>query len=167
VNWSLVQDDLPPSSKDFRRQANASSKRAAAPEFNPERLSVHGRGGIGSYVAAWHLSRVIALHRNTWEAVASHRATPYFNWRYCIVLNNELVASGVIPRSRLPVPPRRRASLGPTRPGSPAGPSANQGAVVLDQADAMPRFAGAGSVRKLGLDRPRADPWRHKVSRRS
>jgi soluble lytic murein transglycosylase-like protein len=106
---------------------------------------------IGSYVAAWHLSRVIALHGNTWEAVARyHSATPYFNRRYRILLNNELVASGVIPGSRLPVPPLRPASLGPTRPGSPGGPNANQGAVVLDQADALPRFAAAGSVQEAG-----------------
>jgi soluble lytic murein transglycosylase-like protein len=102
---------------------------------------------IGSYVAAWHLSRVIALHGNTWEAVARyHSATPYFNRRYRILLNNELVASGVIPGSRLPVPPLRPASLGPTRPGSRAFVIADPSAVVLDRHDAAPGIPAVGSV---------------------
>jgi soluble lytic murein transglycosylase-like protein len=64
---------------------------------------------IGTYVAAWHLSRVIAVHGNTWEGVARyHSGTPYFNRRYQILLNNELVAAGVIGGQRRAVPPLRQ-----------------------------------------------------------
>lgn len=63
---------------------------------------------VGTYVAAWHLKKGIAKHGNTWFAVARyHSATPYFNNRYQILLNNELVKSGVIHGKQLPVPPLR------------------------------------------------------------
>lgn len=62
----------------------------------------------GTYVAAWHLKKGIAKHGNTWFAVARyHSATPYFNNRYQILLNNELVKAGVIQGKRMPVPPLR------------------------------------------------------------
>lgn len=65
---------------------------------------------IGTYVAAWHLKKGIHKHGNTWFAVASyHSATPYFNNRYQILLNNELVKAGVIQNQKLPVPPLRPA----------------------------------------------------------
>lgn len=68
---------------------------------------------IGSYVAAWLLSRVIASHGNTWEAVARyHSGTPHFNRRYRILLNNALVAEGALPGSRLPVPALHPGALG-------------------------------------------------------
>jgi soluble lytic murein transglycosylase-like protein len=89
---------------------------------------------IGSYVAAWHLSRVIALHGNTWEAVARyHSATPYFNRRYRILLNNELVAAGVIPGSRLPVPAIRPDPPQPSRRQARAAAMAPQSSVVVDR----------------------------------
>lgn len=95
---------------------------------------------IGTYVAAWHLSRIIASHGNTWEAVARyHSATPYFNRRYRILLNNELVAAGVIRGARLPVPTLHSAGVEPARPGSRATPSANSPAIVVDQQDAGQR----------------------------
>lgn len=64
---------------------------------------------IGTYVAAWHLSKTIARHGNTWFGVATyHSATPYFNHRYQILLNNEMVKSGVFEGAVLPVPPLRK-----------------------------------------------------------
>ena len=63
---------------------------------------------VGTYVAAWHLSKAMARYGNTWYGVASyHSATPYFNRRYQIMLNNELVKSGVIAGRVFPVPPLR------------------------------------------------------------
>lgn len=63
---------------------------------------------VGTYVAAWHLKKGIAKHGNTWYAVARyHSATPYFNNRYQILLNNELIKAGVIQGKRMPVPPLR------------------------------------------------------------
>lgn len=89
---------------------------------------------IGSYVAAWHLSRVIAVHGNTWEAVARyHSATPYFNRRYRILLNNELVAAGAIRGSRLLVPAIRPGRFPPARPASNMTASAFTPVVVVDQ----------------------------------
>lgn len=63
---------------------------------------------IGTYVAAWHLSKVIARHGNTWRGIAAyHSTTPYFNNRYQILLNNEMVRSGAMEGKILPVPPLR------------------------------------------------------------
>lgn len=63
---------------------------------------------VGTYVAAWHLSKSIARHGNTWFGIAAyHSATPYFNKRYQILLNNEMVRSGSIQGQILPVPPLR------------------------------------------------------------
>ncbi|MDF2461920.1 MAG: Lytic transglycosylase, catalytic [Ramlibacter sp.] len=60
---------------------------------------------VGTYVAAWHLRRVVERHGNTWEGVARyHSATPYFNKRYQILLTNEPVRSKVLqgPLQRVP-----------------------------------------------------------------
>lgn len=63
---------------------------------------------VGTYVAAWHLSKAIARHGNTWYGIATyHSATPYFNNRYQILLNNEMVRSGAMAGRILPVPPLR------------------------------------------------------------
>lgn len=60
---------------------------------------------VGTYVAAWHLSKLIADHGNSWEAIARyHSATPYFNHRYQVLLNNELVKAGAITSQMRPVP---------------------------------------------------------------
>lgn len=69
---------------------------------------------VGTYVAAWHLSKMIAKHGNTWYGIAAyHSATPYFNNRYQILLRNEMVKSGSMEGKLQPVP-----SL---RPGPKAG----------------------------------------------
>lgn len=63
---------------------------------------------VGTYVAAWHLSKEIARHGNTWFGIAAyHSTTPYFNRRYQILLNNEMVRSGVMQGQIYPVPPLR------------------------------------------------------------
>lgn len=86
---------------------------------------------VATYVAAWHLRRAQDRHGNTWEGVAAyHSATPAYNWRYRVLLHNELVRMGVIQGrlQRVPslsqaaapvvVPPARpqdSAQAGPTR----------------------------------------------------
>jgi soluble lytic murein transglycosylase-like protein len=71
---------------------------------------------IGTYVAAWHLSKVIARHGNTWRGIAAyHSTTPYFNNRYQILLNNEMVRSGAMDGKILPVPPLRPGKVTTTK----------------------------------------------------
>lgn len=61
---------------------------------------------ISTYVTAWHLSKEIARHGNTWYGVAAyHSATPYFNNRYQIMLQNALINAGVITGQIKAVPP--------------------------------------------------------------
>jgi len=63
---------------------------------------------IGTYVAAWHLRRTIATHGNSWFGIAAyHSTTPYYNARYQVLLNNEMVRSGVLQGPVLAVPPLR------------------------------------------------------------
>jgi soluble lytic murein transglycosylase-like protein len=90
---------------------------------------------VATYVAAWHLKQNIAQHGNTWTGIASyHSQTPYFNRRYQIMLNNELVRSGAMPGVILSVPPLRGDSAAALKSGkaSPAGSSGS--AVVIDDA---------------------------------
>lgn len=64
---------------------------------------------VGTYVAAWHLSKTIARYGNTWAGIAAyHSATPYFNARYQALLNNEMVKSGLLDGPSMPVPPLTR-----------------------------------------------------------
>jgi hypothetical protein len=106
---------------------------------------------IGSYVAAWHLSKVIALHGNTWEAVARyHSGTPYFNRRYRILLNNELVAAGVLSGPRLPVPALRPGDPVSTRSHPDGKASADTPAVILDQPDAATLTPNLASAKEAG-----------------
>jgi hypothetical protein len=99
---------------------------------------------VGTYVAAWHLSRLTALHGNTWEAVARyHSATPYHNRRYRILLNNELVAAGVLPGRRVAVPAGRPQLQARAAGMAPASAGAGLPAVVLDQPEAGRAAPGA------------------------
>ena len=67
---------------------------------------------IGIYVAAWQLKKGMASRGNTWEGVANyHSSTPYFNRRYQVLLNNELVRSKVISGAMLQVPPLRPGTV--------------------------------------------------------
>ncbi len=90
---------------------------------------------VGSYVAAWHLRRVVERHGNTWEGVARyHSATPYFNKRYQILLTNELVRNKVLPGPLQRVPPiNRSASTEEKFPAHSELPS-TQHTVVVDTA---------------------------------
>lgn len=68
---------------------------------------------VGTYVSAWHLSKIIVKHGNSWEAIARyHSGTPYFNQRYRALLNNELVRTGVLAGKVVPVPPMIKAGGG-------------------------------------------------------
>ena len=63
---------------------------------------------VSTYVAAWQLRRHMVKHGYTWEAVAKyHSGTPYFNWRYQVMLYNELVRLGVLTGPIRAVPPVR------------------------------------------------------------
>lgn len=96
---------------------------------------------IGTYVAAWHLSKSIARHGNTWFAVATyHSATPYFNRRYQVLIRNELIRSGVISGSISKVPPFKRS-----------GASSKSGSTTkrLNKPD---QFAAAGASNSIAFD---------------
>jgi hypothetical protein len=81
------------------------------------------------YVAAWHLSGLVAAHGNSWTTIARyHSATPSRNHRYQLLRAREPVAAGVLAANRIPV--GRPASPAFTGTGVDAGPDAN--AVVLD-----------------------------------
>lgn len=107
-------------------------------------LAKHGIGPgqlsdpcVGTFVAAWHLGKMVARHGNTWDAIARyHSATPYFNRRYQALLWNELVQSGAIPGKSMPVPPLNNLEgAHPARPffrkGSPNSNDSN--VVVFDE----------------------------------
>lgn len=81
---------------------------------------------ISTYVTAWHLSKEIAKHGNTWFGVAAyHSVTPYFNNRYQIMLKNALIDAGVISDMKQPVPPLKRSS-GQSTPSYRATPTMTQ-----------------------------------------
>ena len=62
----------------------------------------------GIYVAAWHLSKQLKAHGNTWYAIgAYHSATPYYNQRYQALVYNALVSMRAAPGPKLRVPPMR------------------------------------------------------------
>ena len=61
---------------------------------------------VGTYVAAWHLSKKVKAFGNTWYAIgAYHSTTPYFNQRYQALVFNSLVNQGMMPGPKLQVPP--------------------------------------------------------------
>lgn len=64
---------------------------------------------ISTYVAAWNLSKKINRWGNNWFGVAAyHSTTPYYNYRYQVILHNEMVKSGSIQGNRLAVPPLKQ-----------------------------------------------------------
>ena len=64
---------------------------------------------IGTYVAGWHLARVVAKHGNTWEGIATyHSGSPYCNRRYQVLVHNEMVSAGVVAGQLQAVPPFRQ-----------------------------------------------------------
>lgn len=67
---------------------------------------------VSTYTAAWLLRRHIEKHGNTWEAVARyHSGNPYENQIYQVLLKNELVRSGAMTGSVMPVPRRQSTSV--------------------------------------------------------
>jgi soluble lytic murein transglycosylase-like protein len=89
-------------------------------------------GCIGGYVAAWHLSTLIAAHGNSWATIARyHSATPSLNLRYQVLLANELNSAGVISGRKAPVPVTRRAL-----PAHHAAAGRDAHALVFDEAPA-------------------------------
>jgi soluble lytic murein transglycosylase-like protein len=61
---------------------------------------------INTYVGAWLLRKQIARHGLNWYGIAAyHSTTPALNYRYQVLVYNELVRSGVIQNSSLNVPP--------------------------------------------------------------
>lgn len=91
---------------------------------------------ISTYVAAWKLKKAVAKHGNTWRGIASyHSTTPYFNERYQILLQNELIRSGQMQGQIKSVPPITSAfarSLNGTSPGIPEA-SYNQSNLIFDE----------------------------------
>lgn len=60
---------------------------------------------VGTYVAAWHLASVIAVHGNNWRGIAAyHSLTPHFNQRYANSLHSILVKWGAIEAGPPPFP---------------------------------------------------------------
>jgi len=67
---------------------------------------------VGTYVAAWHLSKQQAALGNTWQAVgAYHSRTPIFNQAYANGVALTLAKWGQLPRGFIPFPsaPRNTA----------------------------------------------------------
>ena len=76
---------------------------------------------IGTYVAAWHLARVIKRHGNTWFGIAAyHSTTPYFNSRYQALVHNSMVRAKVLPGPLIAVPPLRPGQSTMTAQSSPS-----------------------------------------------
>jgi len=75
---------------------------------------------VGTYVAAWRLGKHIAKYGNTWFAIGAYNSTtPYYNYRYQRLINNELVASGFLKGSILPVPPLNSQTSPRPKSGDP------------------------------------------------
>ena len=83
-----------------------------------EELARHGLASahlrdacVGTYVAAWHLRKMITRYGNTMFAIAAyHSTTPYFNQRYQTLISNELIRSGAMQGNLKPVPSITRGS---------------------------------------------------------
>lgn len=57
---------------------------------------------VGTFVAAWHLSKQFHRWGNTWRAVgAYHSKSPAHNQRYQVFIWNELVDMGAVPGPKL------------------------------------------------------------------
>ncbi len=113
---------------------------------------------VATYVAAWHLRRAQSRFGNTWEgAAAYHSATPAYNWRYRVLLYNELVRMGVVRGAIQPVP-RLTSAAAPAQPRSAQQPAAATGAMSTDGAATRQRVYGTGN--QVAAAEP-AQPQRH------
>lgn len=92
---------------------------------------------ISTYVTAWHLSKEIAKHGNTWFGIAAyHSTTPYFNNRYQIMLQNALIGAGVLNGPKRAVPPLKVSAAAGGRneaahPGKTNAMRANEAQVAV------------------------------------
>jgi soluble lytic murein transglycosylase-like protein len=60
---------------------------------------------VGTFAAAWHLSKQLHRWGNTWQAVgAYHSETPARNQRYQVLIWNELVDMGAVPGPKFRLP---------------------------------------------------------------
>lgn len=78
---------------------------------------------VGIYVAAWHLSKSLRRHGNTWFAIgAYHSSTPLFNNAYANDVANTLALWGQVPKGFIPFPnaPRNTAAALRLRGGAAA-----------------------------------------------
>jgi hypothetical protein len=61
---------------------------------------------VTTFVTAWYLQKKIRKYGNTWEGIATyHSTTPYYNKRYQILLQNDLIKQGVIGGEIITPPP--------------------------------------------------------------
>jgi soluble lytic murein transglycosylase-like protein len=64
---------------------------------------------VNTYVGAWLLRKQIARYGMTWFGVAAyHSVTPEKNFRYQVLVYNEMVRSGVIQNVAMAVPPLQK-----------------------------------------------------------
>lgn len=79
---------------------------------------------VGIYVAAWHLSKSMRQHGNTWFGIgAYHSATPFFNNAYANAVAATLAKWGRIPAGFVPFPDAPRNTAEAIRLRKKAGPS--------------------------------------------
>lgn len=79
-------------------------------------LKVHGiqedhllDGCVNTYVGAWLLRKQISRHGLNWFGIAAyHSVTPDKNYRYQVLIYNEMVRSGAIQNIAMTVPPLAR-----------------------------------------------------------
>lgn len=69
---------------------------------------------VNTYVAAWHLRKKMNQFGNTWFGIgAYHSATPYYNERYQILIQNALVDMGILVGKKRSVPSLKQSSPAP------------------------------------------------------
>jgi soluble lytic murein transglycosylase-like protein len=60
---------------------------------------------VNTYVGAWLLRKQIARHGLNWYGIAAyHSTTPQENYRYQVLVYNELVRSGALPKTLMAQP---------------------------------------------------------------
>lgn len=81
---------------------------------------------VNTYVAAWHLRKKMNQFGNTWFGIgAYHSATPYYNERYQVLLQNALLDMGILVGKKKAVPPLKKSATAPK-----IGTTANDHAVA-------------------------------------
>lgn len=69
---------------------------------------------VNTYVAAWHLRKKMNQFGNTWFGIAAyHSATPYYNERYQILIQNALVDMGILVGKKKSVPSLKKSAPTP------------------------------------------------------